>query len=353
MHPAVRQHLSNNKKKSPPRRKKSPSPEPPAPAPAPALAPEPVAPPSPEPAPVLEEKQAAAPSPWLAANVACSVCGKLSATKGPHGVVCWHRRKNGSTGGCGKGVCWLCMESLPRSKLGMVRTSKDEFESLEDEAWWMHEACMGAADLREYFGGEKELALARQAADEADKAKTPSSSSKAVAVDPAEAVKEKVRVMSVKELKAYLDRHQAKHEQCVEKADLLNLALLVAETASPEIPDGPAWMPVGMVCRLCTKPTVKEHAGIICRRKRADGSIGGCGEGVCWRCMKRAPRESFGKVRTTKEEFESLEEDAWWMHEMCFEDADYKDYYGESEPEEDKAKRWELRKRRLGEEGDW
>ena len=33
-----------------------------------------------------------------------------------------------------KGVCWVCMEQLPRSKLGMVRTSKDEFESLEDEA---------------------------------------------------------------------------------------------------------------------------------------------------------------------------------------------------------------------------
>jgi len=254
------------------------------------------------------------------------------------------------------------MERQPRSELGMVRTSKEEFESLEDEAWWMHEKCMGNADLREYFGGEKELALARQAADEADKQASKSTSSKAgektkkeVKIDPVEAAKEKVRAMSNKELKAYLVRHQVAHEHCVEKSELLNLALEVVAKAPPEIPDGPYWMPVGAVCRLCTKPAAKELAGIVCRRKRADGSVGGCGDGVCWRCMKRAPRESFGKVRTTKEEFESLEEDAWWMHEMCFEGDDYKDYYGESEDEDDRKKRMELRKRRLGvdDEEEW
>merc|ERR1712066_1104282 len=108
-------------------------------------------------------------------------------------------------------------------------------------------------------------------------------------------------------------------------------------------------MPVGMVCRLCTKAVTKEFAGIVCRRIRADGTRAGCGAGVCWRCMKRAPRESFGQVRTTKEEFESLEEDAWWMHEGCFEGNDYKDYFGESEPEEDRKKRIALNRRRLGE----
>lgn len=222
----------------------------------------------------------------------------------------------------------------------------------------MHEKCMTAADLRQYFGSEKELMLARQAADEADRvasaaasssAKPGEKSKKEPPVDPAEASKAKVRAMSVKELKAYLERHNTAHAHCVEKSELQALAMEVA-ARTPEIPDGPAWMPVGMVCRLCTKPTAKEMAGIICRRKRADGTVGGCGEGVCWRCMKRAPRESFGKVRTTKEEFESLEEDAWWMHEMCFEDDDYKDYFGESEPEDDKKKRIALKKRRLGEE---
>jgi len=222
----------------------------------------------------------------------------------------------------------------------------------------MHEECMGAADLREYFGGEKELKKARQAADEVDKRAQvqASSSSKAsekakkeAPVDPAQAAQEKVRAMSVKELKAYLEKNKVSSEKCVEKNELLTLALGVAELLPPEIPDGPYWMAAGTVCRLCTKPTAKEFGGIVCRRKRADGTVGGCSEGICWRCMKRAPRESFGKVRTTKEEFESLEEDAWWMHEMCFEDDDYQDYYGESEPEDDKRKRLELRSRRLGE----
>jgi len=245
------------------------------------------------------------------------------------------------------------MEQQPRSKLGMVRTSREEFESLDDDAWWMHEKCMSGADLRDYFGGEKELQAARAAADEADvQEASPKAAEKTKkeVVDPKEAAKEKVRAMSVKELKAYLVRHNVPHAHCVEKSELLALALEAATNAPPEIPDGPAWMPVGMVCRLCTKPTAKELAGIICRRKRADGSYGGCGEGICWRCMKRAPRESFGKVRTTKEEYESLGEDAWWMHEMCFDMGDdYKDYFGESEPEEDFRKRKELRKRRLGE----
>merc|ERR1719213_1476599 len=44
--------------------------------------------------------------------------------------------------------------------------------------------------------------------------------------------------------------------------------------------------------------------------------------------MKRAPRDSFGKVRTTREEFESLGMDSWWMHEMCMNATDSSEYYG-------------------------
>mmetsp|Transcript_81016 Transcript_81016/g.177883 ORF Transcript_81016/g.177883 Transcript_81016/m.177883 type:complete len:264 (+) Transcript_81016:606-1397(+) len=229
------------------------------------------------------------------------------------------------------------MEKLPRDQFGMVRTSRAEFESLAEDAWWMHEQCMEKSDLRSYFGGEKELKQAIAAADAQSAGQDkPSSGAPAASKktsDPLEDAKAEVKAMSVKELKAYLTRNKVSIESCVEKTDLLNKALeVVAE--KPPIPKGPAWMPPSMVCRLCAKPPGKEQGGVICRRLRADGSVSGCGEGVCWRCMKRAPRESFGQVRTTKEEFESLEADAWWMHEGCFQDGDYKDYFGESEPEE-------------------
>jgi len=221
----------------------------------------------------------------------------------------------------------------------MVRTTREEFESLEESAWWMHEACMELADLRAYFGGEKELALARMAADQADAVEAqPSKPSKVAkgaaatagaATDVMEVVKEQIKKLSVKELKFYLDRHKVDHSGCVEKRDLLANALEAASMVPPEPPKGPAWMLIGAICRLCAKPVTKEHGGVHCRRQRVDGSVGGCGESVCWRCMKRAPRESFGSVRTTQEEFASLEDDAWWMHEGCLEDGDYKDYFGD------------------------
>jgi len=237
------------------------------------------------------------------------------------------------------------METRPRSQLGMVRTTREELESLEESAWWMHERCMEQADLRAYYGGEKELAKARAAADQAEagtQAKALGSSAKgsqAAPSDPVELVREQIRKLSVKELKLYLDRHQVDRTAILEKKELLTKALEVAASAPQEPPKGPAWMTVGSTCRLCTKPVTKECAGVVCRRVRADCSIGGCGEGICWRCMKRAPRESFGNVRTTKEEFEGLEEDAWWMHELCFEEGDYKDYFGESEPEDVQSRR--------------
>ena len=158
----------------------------------------------------------------------------------------------------------VCMQKAPQASFGMVRTTKEEFESLEKSAWWMHEAplgaivfihflipeglakgssvwasvqkgwgynnkrftkstslskfhdsghpspsgfiggellrCMEESDLRAYFGGEKELEAARAAAAEKPKAKATE------VADPMEAEKERVKKMSVKELKAYLDR---------------------------------------------------------------------------------------------------------------------------------------------------
>ncbi|CAK9113789.1 unnamed protein product [Durusdinium trenchii] len=202
------------------------------------------------------------------------------------------------------------------------RRTREEFESLEETAWWMHERCMEQSDLCAYFGGEKELAEARAAADAVDV-----QSSAAEAIDPM-AEKERIKKMPVKELKAYLDRHNTSHADLFEKAELLARALEVAS-------QWPAWMNTGDNCRLCGKQQ-QEKGGVFCRRRRSDGRTAGCNEGVCWRCMKRAPKDSFGKVRCTKEEFADLGEDAWWMHQHCFEDGDWKDYFGESEPEDEK-----------------
>merc|ERR1712217_661469 len=97
---------------------------------------------------------------YLPGDVACSICKKTS-DKQTHGLVCRRKKKNDILG-CGEGVCWSCMESAPRSVLGMVRTTKEEFTALDD-AWWMHEKCMESRDLRSYYGGEKELQQARTA----------------------------------------------------------------------------------------------------------------------------------------------------------------------------------------------
>jgi len=287
---------------------------------------------------------------WLRCGAPCSMCGDGGTSDAePHGVVCRRKGKKGVVKGCNMGVCWACMESQPRSTFGIVRTTKEEFDSLEDKAWWMHEKCMEPADLRSYFGGEQELAEARAAADAEDAAEAKASSAKTgespgkakkkEADDPVAAEKDRVKKMSVKELKAYLDRHNTSHNDLFEKAELVARAMEVASTAPPEPPPGPAWMPAGEICRVCTKPQAKEQGGIFCRRRRTDGRISGCGQAVCWRCMKRAPKDSFGVVRCTKDEFEGLEDEAWWMHHHCMEDGDWKDYYGESEPEDEKWRR--------------
>ncbi|OLP94558.1 hypothetical protein AK812_SmicGene23411 [Symbiodinium microadriaticum] len=287
---------------------------------------------------------------WLRFGAPCSVCGDAStADAQPHGVICRRRRKN-TVGGCGKGVCWVCMEREPRSKFGMVRTTREEFESLEESAWWMHEACMEPSDLRAYFGGEKELAEARAAADASDTVVPDKVKTKEPDVDPLEAEQERIKKMPVKELKAYLDRHNTSHADLFEKPDLLARALEVALKSGPEPPPGPAWMKSGDICRLCGKPQMQDEGGVFCRRRRQDGRIAGCGEAICWRCMKRAPKDAFGKVRCTKEEFAGLGQDAWWMHQHCFEDGDWQDYFGEPEPEEERWRRtgesnWQLGER--------
>jgi len=87
----------------------------------------------------------------------------------------------------------------------------------------------------------------------------------------------------------------------------------------------------GSRCNLCSKKVSEDFGGLICWRQRKNGGeAGGCREGVCWRCMKRAPRDSFGDIRTNKEEFESWGDDAWWMHEGCMRDSDWADYMGEA-----------------------
>lgn len=294
----------------------------------------------PPPPPSQPKKEALEWPAWLRFGAPCSICGDAStADAQPHGVICRRRRKN-AVGGCGKGVCWVCMEREPRSKFGMVRTTREEFESLEESAWWMHEACMEPSDLRAYFGGEKELAEARAAADASDTKVVPDKAkTKEPGVDPLEAERERIKKMSVKELKAYLDRHNTSHADLFEKPDLLARALEAALKSGPEPPPGPAWMKSGDICRLCGKPQMQDEGGIFCRRRRQDGRIAGCGEAICWRCMKRAPKDAFGKVRCTKEEFAGLGEDAWWMHQHCFEDGDWQDYFGEPEPEEERWRR--------------
>jgi len=91
--------------------------------------------------------------------------------------------------------------------------------------------------------------------------------------------------------------------------------------------DHVGWMPPNHPCSVCQKQ-VAVSGGIFCGRRRSDGSLKGCGAAVCWRCMNRSSKDAdFGQVRTNKAEFESLGEDAWWMHEACMEDEDLQDYY--------------------------
>jgi len=99
--------------------------------------------------------------------------------------------------------------------------------------------------------------------------------------------------------------------------------------ASPDARASPTvgWMAEGAACSLCSKK-VGERGGVGCARRRPNGQIVGCGAGVCWRCMNRAKREDFGAVKTTKSEFLSLGEEAWWMHQKCMQPEDEEAYFG-------------------------
>eukprot|EP00928_Gymnodinium_smaydae_P020829 TRINITY_DN18054_c0_g2_i1.p1 TRINITY_DN18054_c0_g2~~TRINITY_DN18054_c0_g2_i1.p1 ORF type:complete len:659 (+),score=153.38 TRINITY_DN18054_c0_g2_i1:138-2114(+) len=95
------------------------------------------------------------------------------------------------------------------------------------------------------------------------------------------------------------------------------------------------WMTPGAECTLCSKK-VTARGGIVCGRKRPCGQIVGCGANVCWKCMVKARKEDFGDVRTTKEEFVSLGDEAWWLHEGCMAPEDEAAYFdaGDADAEE-------------------
>eukprot|EP00440_Ansanella_granifera_P009339 gb/GFBE01010121.1/.p1 GENE.gb/GFBE01010121.1/~~gb/GFBE01010121.1/.p1 ORF type:complete len:116 (+),score=35.48 gb/GFBE01010121.1/:1-348(+) len=80
-------------------------------------------------------------------------------------------------------------------------------------------------------------------------------------------------------------------------------------------------------CCLCSKQVV-ERGGVVCGRRRPSGEVVGCGAGVCWKCMNKAKKEDFGSVKTTKAEFASLGDEAWWMHEACMKSEDEAAFFG-------------------------
>lgn len=82
----------------------------------------------------------------------------------------------------------------------------------------------------------------------------------------------------------------------------------------------------GSQCSLCLQAARDSVSGVVCRRRREDGGIGGCGKGVCWSCMQQAATRTFGNIRIAKEEWNSLGAAAWWMHEACMTDTDQTDY---------------------------
>merc|ERR1712217_41514 len=88
------------------------------------------------------------------------------------------------------------------------------------------------------------------------------------------------------------------------------------EIASAPIPVGRR-LSSGSQCSLCLQVARDSSSGVVCSRRREDGSVGGCGKGVCWVCMKQASPMMFGKVRITRDEWNFLAINAWWMHEKC------------------------------------
>jgi len=95
---------------------------------------------------------------WMMAGANCSICSHKVPDRG--GVFCGRiRQPSGQSVGCSKGVCWRCMVRVRSVAFGDVTTTKTEFASLGEGAWWMHKACMEAEDLEAYFEVEEEEAV--------------------------------------------------------------------------------------------------------------------------------------------------------------------------------------------------
>jgi len=88
------------------------------------------------------------------------------------------------------------------------------------------------------------------------------------------------------------------------------------------------WLPKNCLCAVCRNKVREEKGGVVCRRRREDGTDGGCRRGVCWKCMATplAESEKIGKLRTSQADFEKMGATAWWMHEACMSAEDTRDY---------------------------
>eukprot|EP00927_Polykrikos_kofoidii_P041226 TRINITY_DN35148_c0_g1_i1.p1 TRINITY_DN35148_c0_g1~~TRINITY_DN35148_c0_g1_i1.p1 ORF type:complete len:612 (-),score=141.65 TRINITY_DN35148_c0_g1_i1:178-1980(-) len=86
-------------------------------------------------------------------------------------------------------------------------------------------------------------------------------------------------------------------------------------------PPGKLLDPEGQ-CSVCFMIVFDDVSGVVCRYRREDLSVGGCGRGVCWRCMQEASADKIGRVRIARETWNSLGVRAWWMHESCMASCD-------------------------------
>lgn len=133
--------------------------------------------------------------------------------------------------------------------------------------------------------------------------------------------------MNTQELREYLRQKGIDTGDINEQPHrLLQKAMDYVSQASGIGQMGPAWMKKDVPCKLCKKIT-RDRGGVICRRIRVNGTQGGCGASVCWRCMKRCSKEEVGGVRCSSDEFEALGPVAWWMHEKCMMPHDKTDYH--------------------------
>jgi hypothetical protein len=89
------------------------------------------------------------------------------------------------------------------------------------------------------------------------------------------------------------------------------------------------FLPAGTACSRCGK-IVAEQGGVYCGRKMADGTVRGCHQAICWKCMNKGGKD-FGTIKCTKSEFLGIGVGAWWMHEGCMLAEDKRAYFGEED----------------------